>query len=134
MLLLDDLQNLALATATQEQVLTPDSVRQGARQMIEYARTDPEGFWQIFVEKATQFGIKVLAALLIFIIGIFLVRWAKNALKRMFLRRKTEPTIASFVTSFASISLTVLLIVVTVSALAWIQLLWLHCWQQAVWR
>ncbi len=85
--------------------------------MIEYARTDPEGFWQIFVEKATQFGIKVLAALLIFIIGIFLVRWAKNALKRMFLRRKTEPTIASFVTSFASISLTVLLIVVTVSAL-----------------
>ena len=117
MLLLDDLQNLALATATQEQVLTPDSVRQGARQMIEYARTDPEGFWQIFVEKATQFGIKVLAALLIFIIGIFLVRWAKNALKRMFLRRKTEPTIASFVTSFASISLTVLLIVVTVSAL-----------------
>lgn len=117
MLLLDDLQNLALATATQEQVLTPDSVRQGARQMIEYARTDPEGFWQIFVEKVTQFGIKVLAALLIFIIGIFLVRWAKNALKRMFLRRKTEPTIASFVTSFASISLTVLLIVVTVSAL-----------------
>lgn len=117
MLFLDDLQNLALATATQEQVLTPDSVRQGARQMIEYARIDPEGFWQIFVEKATQFGIKVLAALLIFIIGIFLVRWAKNALKRMFLRRKTEPTIASFVTSFASISLTVLLIVVTVSAL-----------------
>ncbi|MBR7154672.1 MAG: hypothetical protein IKD12_05170 [Paludibacteraceae bacterium] len=76
MLFLDDLQNLALATVTQEQVLTPDSVRQGARQMIEYARIDPEGFWQIFVEKATQFGIKVLAALLIFIIGIFLVRWA----------------------------------------------------------
>ena len=39
--------------------------------MIEYARTDPEGFWQIFVEKVTQFGLKVLAALLIFIVGIF---------------------------------------------------------------
>lgn len=118
MIFLDDLQNLALAAAAQEQQkLTPDSVRQGARQMIEYARTDPEGFWQVFVEKATQFGLKVLAALLIFIIGIFLIRWAKNGLKHMFERRKTEPTIASFVTSFASISFTVILVVVTISTL-----------------
>ena len=118
MLFLDDLENLALATAAQEQqVLTPDSVRQGARQMVEFARTDPEGFWQIFVEKTTQFGIKVLAALLIFLVGIFLIRWAKGGLKRMFARRKTEPTIASFVTSFTTISLTILLIVITVSTL-----------------
>ena len=119
MLFLDDLENLALATAAaqEQQQLTPDSVRQGARHMIEYARTDPEGFWQIFVEKTTQFGIKVLAALLIFVIGIFLIRWAKGGLKRMFARRKTEPTIASFVTSFTSISLTILLIVISVSTL-----------------
>ena len=118
MLFLDELENLALATAAQEQqVLTPDSVRQGARQMVEFARTDPEGFWQIFVEKTTQFGIKVLAALLIFLVGIFLIRWAKGGLKRMFARRKTEPTIASFVTSFTTISLTILLIVITVSTL-----------------
>ena len=85
--------------------------------MIEYARTDPEGFWQIFVDKVTQFGLKVLAALLIFGIGIVLIRWVKNILKHTFDRRKTEPTIASFITSFASISLTVLLIVITVGTL-----------------
>jgi len=119
MLLLDDLQKMALGTVAQgqQQPLTPDSVRQGAHQMIEYARTDPEGFWQIFVEKLTQFGIKVLAALLIFVVGIFIIRWVKNGLKRMFDRRKTEKTIASFVSSFTSISLTILLIVITVSTL-----------------
>ena len=85
--------------------------------MIAFAKEDPEGFWQIFVDKVTQFGLKVLAALLIFVIGIFLIRWVKNILKRMFDRRNTEPTIASFVTSFTSISLTVLLVVISVSTL-----------------
>ena len=95
-------------------ILPPDSVKQGARQMIEYAKTDPEGFWQIFLDKVTQFGLKLLAALLIFVIGIWLIRWVKNILKRVFERRNTEKTIASFVTSFVSISLTVLLIVISV--------------------
>ena len=102
----------------QERPIIPaDSVRQGAKQMIEFAKTDPEGFWQVFVDKATQFGIKVLAALAIFIVGIFLIRWVKNILKRVFDKRDTEPTIASFVTSFVSISLTVLLVVISVSTL-----------------
>ena len=118
MILLGDLEKLALATAAQEQQkLTPDSVRQGARQMIEYARTDPDGFWQIFVEKITQFGLKVLAALIIFVIGVWVIRLVKNGMKRMFDRRNTEPTIASFVTSFVSISLTILLIVITIGTL-----------------
>ena len=94
-----------------------DSVREGAKQMIALAKEDPDSFWQIFGEKATQFGIKVLAALAIFIVGIFLIRWIKNILRRVFDKRDTEPTIASFVTSFVSISLTVLLVVITVSTL-----------------
>ena len=94
-----------------------DSVREGAKQMIALAKEDPDSFWQIFVDKATQFGIKVLAALAIFVIGIFLIRWVKNILKRVFDKRDTEPTIASFVTSFVSISLTVLLVVISVSTL-----------------
>ena len=98
-------------------ILPADSVRQGAKQMIEFAKTDPEGFWQIFIEKVTQFGLKVLAALVIFVVGIFLIRWVKSILKRVFDRRDTEPTIASFVTSFVSISLTVLLVVISISTL-----------------
>ena len=39
------LQDLATATAeVQKNIVPPDSVREGARQMIAYAKTDPEGF------------------------------------------------------------------------------------------
>jgi len=105
------------AEQIQEKMLPPDSIRQGAQQMIMYAKTDPEGFWKTVGEQMLQFGLKVLAALLIYIIGAWLISVLKKALKRMFERRKTEPTLASFLTSFVSISLTVLLIVVTVSTL-----------------
>ena len=109
---------LQVAAPTPEELQQKrDSVREGARQMVEFARTDPEGFWDVFVEKITQFGLKVLVALLIFVIGIFLIRWAKGGLKRLFARRKTEPTIASFVTSFTSISLTVILVIISISTL-----------------
>lgn len=109
---------LQLAAPTAEQIQQRrDSVREGAKQMIAFAKEDPEGFWHAFLDKATQFGLKVLAALLIFVIGIILIRWVKGLLKRMFDRRNTEPTIASFVTSFTSISLTVLLIIISISTL-----------------
>lgn len=112
------LQDLATATAeVQKNIVPPDSVREGARQMIAYAKTDPEGFWQQVIDQLTQFGLKVLAALLIYIIGIWLISLLKKGLKRMFDRRNTEPTLASFITSFASITLTILLIVITVSTL-----------------
>jgi len=98
-------------------IIPPDSLRQGARQMIEYAKTDPDGFWQMFVDKATQFGLKVLMALVIYVVGIWLIGWVKRAMKRMFERRKIEATLASFISSFVSISLTVVLIIITVSTL-----------------
>lgn len=94
-----------------------DSARMKAQQLIEIAKNDPDTFWQEIGETMLQFGLKVLAALAIFLVGIMLIRWIQNILKRMFDRRKTEPTIASFVSSFVSISLTVLLIIVSVSTL-----------------
>lgn len=114
MLLLQDLSAL-----TAEQVTPPptDSLRQSAQQIIEYAKTDPDGFWQMAGQSLLEFALKVLAALLIYIIGIWLIRWVKNIMKRMFTKRKVEPTLASFVGSFVSISLTVLLVVITISTL-----------------
>ena len=85
--------------------------------MIETAKNDPHTFWQEVGESMLQFGIKVLAALVLFIVGMLLIRWVKNILARVFEKRKTEPTIASFVSSFVSISLPVLLVLITVSTL-----------------
>lgn len=109
---------ILLQTLTAEQIQQRhDSLQNNARQMVELAKTDPDSFWQMFIDKVSHFGLKVLAALIIFVVGIFLIRWMKSVLKRVFDRRKTEPTIASFVTSFASISLTILLVVISISTL-----------------
>ena len=94
-----------------------DSLRQGAQQMIEYAKSDPEGFWQVVGQTLLQFGIKVVAALLLFIIGWWLIGVVKRTLSRMFARRRTEPTLASFINSFVTISMTVLVIILSVSTL-----------------
>lgn len=109
---------LQVPAPTPEQIEAKrDSIRAGARMMIETAKNDPHTFWQEVGESMLQFGIKVLAALLLFVIGMLLIRWVKNILNRVFARRKTEPTIASFVSSLVSISMTVLLVVITVSTL-----------------
>ena len=109
---------ILLQALTAEQIQArQDSARANAQKIIELAKENPDTFWQMFGEKMLQFGIKVLAALLIFVVGMLLIRWVKNILNRVFARRKTEPTIASFVSSFVSISLTILLVVISVSTL-----------------
>lgn len=109
---------LQIAAPTAEEIQQKrDSVREGARMMIEHAKSDPQGFWSAVGDTVLHFGIKVLIALLIYFIGVWLIRIVKRALKRFFDRKQTEPTIASFTTSFVSISMTILLIVITVSTL-----------------
>lgn len=85
--------------------------------MLELAKENPQTFWQEMGQTMLHFGIKVLAAFLILGIGILLIRWIKSLLQKMFARRKTEPTIASFVSSFVSISLTVVLVIISISTL-----------------
>lgn len=70
-----------------------------------------------FIEKAISFGLKVLAALLIYSIGAWLIRKVKGMLRRIFERKGTEPAIASFAMSIVSIALTVVLVIVTVGTL-----------------
>lgn len=105
------------AEEIQQKMLPPDSIRAGAQQMIEFAKNDPEGFWKTVVDSMIQFGFKVLAALAIYVVGYWLIGMVKKALQRVFAKRKTEPTMASFITSFVSISMTVMLIILTVGTL-----------------
>ena len=53
----------------------------------------------------------------IYIVGAWLIGRLKKVLRSIFERRNTERTLASFVTSFVSIALTVLLIIVIISTL-----------------
>ncbi|MBR0195542.1 MAG: mechanosensitive ion channel [Paludibacteraceae bacterium] len=109
---------ILLQTLTAEQIQQrQDSIRAGARQMVAYAKEDPHGFWELAKDSMIAFGLKVLAALAIFIVGILLLKWIRTLLNHRFTRRKTEPTIASFIISFINISVITLLVVLSVSTL-----------------
>ena len=94
-----------------------DSLKQVPHEAITLLKTDPNAFWQSFLDSASQFGLKVLAAIVIYLIGAWIIRRVRKVLERVFRRKKTERTLASFICSLVSILLTVLLIVITISTL-----------------
>ena len=68
-------------------------------------------------QQAIQFGLKVLAALAIYIVGGWIISLVRKAVRKGMKRKKTEPTLSTFVDSLVSIGLWVVLIVLVVSTL-----------------
>lgn len=68
------------------------------------------------LDKAVAFGLKVLAALAIYLIGAWAIRRIKGVVARIFTRKNTDAAIASFIQSIISIALTVMLIIITIGA------------------
>lgn len=70
-----------------------------------------------FIDNIIRFGLKVLIAFLIYIIGAWIIKKIKGVLARGFERRATDAGIASFVQSIVSIALTIMLVIITVGTL-----------------
>lgn len=105
-------------SVTPEDTAAVSKIEQTARETIEHIATTPlEELIPELMREAVNFGIKVLAAFLIYIIGAWLIKKIRNMLHRIFEKRKTEKAISSFVESLTSISLTIILIIITVGAL-----------------
>lgn len=68
------------------------------------------------IDKAVAFGLKLLAAIAIYLIGAWAIRKVKGVVERIFERKQTDAAIASFVQSIISIALTVVLIIITIGA------------------
>ena len=69
------------------------------------------------MDSAIHFGLKVLVAFVIYLIGAWLIKRVKRLLVRVFERRHTERTLATFISSLVSITLTVLLVLATIGTL-----------------
>lgn len=67
-----------------------------------------------FVDAAVSFGLKLVAAFVIYIAGAWIIRKIKSVLRRSFERRNTDVAIASFVQSITSIVLTIVLVIITI--------------------
>ncbi|MBR1928216.1 MAG: mechanosensitive ion channel [Paludibacteraceae bacterium] len=94
-----------------------DSIKQHTEDMLYQLQTNPRGYFEELGHQAILFGIKVVIALIIYFVGAWLIGKIKKMQKRRFERRKVDPTVASFVYSATSFSLTVLLIVITIGTL-----------------
>ena len=94
-----------------------DSVKIAASDFAEALATDPSSAMHQLGVEAIHFGLKVLLAVIIYIIGAWIIKLVKRALGKMFTKRGTDKTVASFVSSFTSVALTILLIILTISTL-----------------
>jgi len=111
------LQTSIAAPTAEELQSKADSTKAEFEQFAQTLIEDPQTALQTLGQDAIDFGIKVLAALAIYIIGAWIIKRIKRWLKKVFTRRNTDKTIASFVSSLASITLTIILIILTISTL-----------------
>ena len=79
--------------------------------------TPPSELLKDLIDSAVAFGLKVIAAFVIYFIGAWLIKKIKKILTRIFEKRQTDEAIASFVQSIVSIAMTIMLIIITIGAL-----------------
>jgi small conductance mechanosensitive channel len=109
--ILDKADSLALADSMNKvQAEIAEVVKKIAETPTEKLMTD-------LVDKAILFGLKVLFAIVLYMVGAWIIRKIKNVLTRVFERRQTDAAIASFIQSIASIALTVMLVITVVGTL-----------------
>ena len=94
-----------------------DSIKAATSNLIQQVKEDPDTFMHDLLQSAIDFGLKLLAAIAIYVIGAWLIKRVKIWLGKVFAKRKTEATLSTFITSLVSITLTVLLIVITIGTL-----------------
>lgn len=102
---------------TIEQIALADSAKVKIATTIQEIAKDPDTFFNSLLHQGINFGLKVVAALAIYLIGAWLIGKIKRLLNKIFTARKTEKTLVSFVTSLVSVSLTILLIIIVIGAL-----------------
>ncbi len=79
--------------------------------------TPPQDLLSMLGHEALIFGLKVLAALALYVVGGWIISLIRKALKRSFRRRNTESTVATFTESLVTIGLWILLIIAVVGTL-----------------
>ena len=69
------------------------------------------------IDSGIQLGERVLGALIIFIIGKFLINWLNRLFARILEKRKVDPSIQSFLKSMVNILLLIMLILAVIGKL-----------------
>ena len=107
-----------LQTEAAVEKFTADSIQAKTAETIEVLKnTEPNELLQTLGQQALHFGLKVLAALAIYIIGAWIIKKITKIVAKALERKGSDLALASFVKSLVSITLWVLLIIITIGAL-----------------
>ena len=87
----------------QKLIQTTDSLRTVTEEFVNVLKTDPHTAVTQLVHSAIEFGLKVLAAIIIYVIGLWLIKRVKKMMNRNFERKHTDNTIARFTNSISGI-------------------------------
>lgn len=94
------------------------NLEEKATQFVETIKTTPtEVLFQQLLDQIIQFGLKLLAALAIYAVGIWITRRIKKIVGKIFEKRGTDQAIVSFTQTALTISLTLIVIIIAIGTL-----------------
>ena len=96
---------------------TITALKEAQEAFVANFKEDPNTALQVLGEDALQLVLKVVAAIIIYIVGAWLIKKIRTIMQKGMAKRNTDHAIISFTTSLVSIALTILLIVVVIGTL-----------------
>ena len=108
---------LQIPAVPAENINVADSLKVVKEAVITQIKEDPDTFFQKLGDDALQLGTKVVIAIVIYIIGAWLIKKLRISLKKLFTRRKIDASMASFLISLITATLYIILILISVSTL-----------------
>ena len=111
------LPNIFQADAAQPADSTVNIVENLGETIGELAEMPVKDILMLLAENALHIGLKVLAAIVIYSAGAWIIQRVKKLLKKIMTKRSVEASLSTFILSFVSITLTGLLLLVTIQTL-----------------
>ena len=111
------LPNIFQANAAQPADSTVNIVENLGETIGELAEMPVKDILMLLAENALHIGLKVLAAIVIYSAGAWIIQRVKKLLKKIMTKRSVEASLSTFILSFVSITLTGLLLLVTIQTL-----------------
>jgi len=105
------------------QAVTPepdvaDSLAVKSRELVETIRTTPaDVLLRELGHQALLFGLKLLAAIALFIIGSWIIKMVRRGVKKALLRKNSEHTLITFTDSLVAVGMWTLLIILSIGVL-----------------
>ena len=100
------------------QKFSADSLQSKGAEIAEILRnTPPKELIEEMITSCIKFGIKLIFALVLYVVGAWLIRKCKKGIARLFTRRGADATLTSFMQSLVTAVLWILLIMFMISTL-----------------